>query len=172
METDPIVNKVANSSLIVFDLEKYETKGDRVQIDLKDYLFEGLILREKDFREAINRADWSAYQDKFVSVVCTADAIIPVWAYMLIALALEPVARRVVFGDRAVLETALFLSALEGEIWQRYRDARVVVKGCSKIIVPDAVYAWVSERLRPHVASLMFGEPCSTVPLYKRPKMA
>lgn len=172
METqDQIINKVANSGLITFNLEEYYQPGERVLLDIKNQLFQGLILKEKDFRDFIKSNDWSAYQGKYVGIICTADAIVPTWAYMLLVLALQPYARHVVFGDLEDLEKALFYEALKGIDWSQFTDAKVVVKGCSKVDVPVAIYAEVSRLLKPFVSSLMFGEPCSTVPLYKRSKI-
>lgn len=167
---DSIINKVANSGLITFDLEDLYDKNERVIYDLKDNLFMGMILREKDFREFLKTHDWSYYTDKNVAIICSEDAIIPTWAYMLLALKLEPVANAVVFGDLAALEDKLFYDAIAKVNPEDYRDARVVVKGCSKVPVPTAAYVEITRKLQPVAQSLMFGEPCSTVPLYKRPK--
>ncbi len=163
-----IINKVASSALITFDLEELYQPGERVLIDIKDQLFQELILREKDFREFIKTTDWSVYKDKFVAISCTADAIIPTWAYLLLAIALEPHAGLIVYGSLSDLEERLYLDALSKVDWQKYEGAKIVVKGCSKVQVPDAAYVEVVSRLRSRAASLMFGEPCSTVPLYKR----
>lgn len=167
---DSIINKVANSGLITFDLEDLYDKNERVIYDLKDNLFMGMILREKDFREFLKTHDWSHYAGKNVAIICSEDAIIPTWAYMLLALKLEPVANAVVFGDLAALEDKLFYDAIAKVNPEDYRDARVVVKGCSKVPVPTAAYVEITRKLQPVAQSLMFGEPCSTVPLYKRPK--
>lgn len=167
---DSIINKVANSGLITFDLEDLYDKNERVIYDLKDNLFMGMILREKDFREFLKTHDWSYYTDKNVAIICSEDAIIPTWAYMLLALKLEPVANAVVFGDLAALEDKLFYDAIAKVNPEDYRNARVVVKGCSKVPVPTAAYVEITRKLQPVAQSLMFGEPCSTVPLYKRPK--
>lgn len=164
---EEIVNRVAASDLVTFDLEKYYQAGERVVLDIKDQLFQGLVLREKDFREYVGKEKWEQYKGKHVAVTCTAEAVIPVWAYMLLATALAPYANTVVFGDRVSLETRLFLQRLEAEDWDVYRGRRVVVKGCSKVEVPEAVFVEVAARLRQVVASLMFGEACSTVPLFK-----
>lgn len=169
-KSEEIVNRVANSSLVVFDLETLYVPGDRVLLDISGQLHGGMILREKDFRQFIKDTDWSVYEGKHVAVYCTADAIIPVWAYMLLVTALNPYARRVVFGDLEELETRIFLEVLAGVDWSVYRDARVVVKGCSKVRVPQAVYVDVTAKLAPVAASIFFGEPCSTVPVYKRAK--
>lgn len=167
---DIIINKVATSGLITFDLEDLYDKNERVIYDLKDNLFMGMILREKDFREFLKTHDWSQYTGKNVAIICSEDAIIPTWAYMLLALKLEPVANAVVFGDLAALEDKLFYDAIAKVNPEDYRDARVVVKGCSKVPVPTAAYVEITRKLQPVAQSLMFGEPCSTVPLYKRPK--
>jgi hypothetical protein len=167
-EEKEIVNRVSDSSLVTFDLEQYYQFGDRILIDIKDQLFKGLILREKEFREFIKNQDWSIYQNKFVAITCSVDAIIPTWAYMLVAISLRPYARTIEFGTLDQLEEKLFQQALSKVNWEQYRDAKVVVKGCSKVNVPTAVYVWAVAQLQPLVSSLMFGEACSTVPLYKR----
>lgn len=163
-----IVNRVAASSLVTFDLEDYYSPGERVLFDIKDQLYQGLVLREREFREFIRNNDWASYKEKFVAITCSADAIVPTWAFMLIASAVQPFASHIVFGDLDQLEASLFRKKLVHVDWTAYRDARVVVKGCSKYNVPVALYVEVTEKLRPLVASLMFGEPCSTVPLFKR----
>ncbi len=167
-QQNEIVNRVASSSLITFDLDSYYLPGERVLLDIKDQLFQESILREKDFRQFIKTHDWQQYNGKFVAVYCSVDAIIPAWAYMLIGVALESVAAKVVFGSLEALETELFRSNLEHVDWSSFRDQKVVVKGCSKTEVPHAVFLEIAVRLKPFVSSLMFGEPCSTVPLYKR----
>jgi Protein of unknown function (DUF2480) len=167
---DKLINRVASSALLTFDLEEYYTPGDRILFDIKPLLFQELILKEKDFRQFLKDHNWSQYHGKFVAITCTADAIVPTWAYMLIAIALQPWAGKVVFGNKEQLETQLFLQALQKVNWPSFQEAKVVVKGCSKVAVPEAVYVEVASRLTPYVSSLMFGEPCSTVPLYKKPK--
>ena len=169
MDEKPVVNRVANSSLVTLDLEKYYHQGQRVVWDIKEHLFQGLILKEKDFRKFVSDHDWSQYQDQNVSIVCTADAIVPTWAYMLVAVALEPYAHHFVFGDLAALEQSLFQKALERIPLEEYRDAKVIVKGCGNYPVPEYAYVEIIRLLRSVVSSLMYGEPCSTVPLYKRP---
>jgi hypothetical protein len=163
-----IINKVSNSSLITFDLEEYYQPGERALIDIKAQLYEGLILKEKDFREFIKSHDWSLYQNKFVAITCTADAIIPTWAYMLVAIALKPHAKIIEFGTLENLEAKLFQRALSKVNWSQFQNAKVVVKGCSKVNVPASAYVIVVTELQPIVSSLMFGEACSTVPLYKK----
>jgi hypothetical protein len=168
---DQIINKVAGSSLVTFDLEEYYQPGERILLDIKDQLFQGLILKEKDFREFIKNNNWLSYQDKYVAVYCTADAIVPTWAYMLLAIALQPYVKRVVFGTLDELEVAIFQESLSKIDWSQFRDAKVVVKGCSKVNVPVAVYMEATSRLMPFASSIMFGEPCSTVPLFKKGKV-
>ena len=168
MEEKEIINRVSTSSLITFDLEEYYQPGERVLIDIKDQLYEGLILKEKDFREFIKQHDWSLYQNKFVAITCTADAIIPTWAYMLVAIALRPYAKVIEFGTLENLEEKLFQDSLSTVNWSQFQNTKVVVKGCSKVNVPAAAYVHAVTNLQPIVASLMFGEACSTVPLYKK----
>jgi Protein of unknown function (DUF2480) len=162
-----IVNKVSSSGLISLDLEDMYASGDRIVYDLKQNLFMDLILKEKDFRSFLKENDWSVYQDAHVAIICSADAIVPTWAYMLLATYLEPYVKTLVFGDLDELETRIYSKIFDELNWLPYQDARVVVKGCSKIKIPTAVYVELSQRLKPMVKSLMFGEPCSTVPLYK-----
>lgn len=171
-QPDEIVNRVAASPLRTFDLEEFYTPGERVVLNIKPWLYEGLMLKEKDFRQSIKEHTWQQYKNKYVAVVCSADAIVPTWAFMLVAIALQPWAAKVVLGDPEQLEAQLFLDALATVPWPEYRDAKVVVKGCSKVAVPESIYVEVTARLMPWVTSLMFGEPCSTVPLYKKAKNA
>lgn len=163
-----IVNRVSNSQLITFDLEELYTPGERVLFDLKNILFQELILREKDFRGFIKDHEWLQYQNKLVAITCSVDAIVPTWAYMLLASALQPHAQFVVFGSLQDLETRLFEEALNKIEWQKFDKAKVVVKGCSKVEVPVSAYLEVTNRLRPVAQSIMFGEACSTVPVFKR----
>ena len=165
-----IVNRVASSTLVSIDLEGFYTQGERVLIDIKDLLFEGIILKEKDFRDFIKNHDWSQYTGKLVAITCTVDAVIPTWAYMLLTIALQPFAVKIFFGSLADLESYLFQDVLAGVNWEQYRGAKVVIKGCSKLEVPTSAYVAVSRYLQPLVASMMYGEPCSTVPLYKKVK--
>ncbi len=165
--TGIIVNKVAGSGLVSFDLADYYHSGERVLYDIKDNLFHGLMLREKDFRAFLKEHDWEQYKDKNVAVYCSADAIVPTWAYMLLATKIEPYAHLVVFGDMNALEDALFREAIAKIDLEKYKDQRIVVKGCGDIPVPVSAYVEITRKLRPIVKSLMYGEPCSTVPLYK-----
>ena len=163
-----IVNKVAQSGLVSIDPASFYPQGERVVYDIKDNLFMELMLREKDFREFVKGHDWSQYQDKYVALTCTADAIVPTWAYMLLANRLAPYAAEIVFGDKALLETILFEKSLNKLDIEQYRDQRIVIKGCGDIPVPESAYVELARKLTPVVKSLMYGEPCSTVPLYKR----
>ncbi len=165
-----ITNKVSTSALVTIDLEEFYPAGERVLLDIKDQLFQGLMLREKDFREFIKTSDWSTYQNKYVAIHCSADAIIPTWAFMLVASALEPFAKNYVFGNLEQLETVLYQGLLSKLDLKPYKDARIVIKGCGKLPVPTAAYVEMMRLLRPLAKSIMYGEPCSTVPLYKQAK--
>ena len=165
-----IVNKVSQSGLITIDLEEFYPDGERVLFDIKELLFQGLILREKDFREFIKNEDWNKYKDKYVALTCSADAIVPTWAYMLLATQLEPIAKKVVFGNLESLETILYTEILSKIDINNYKDARVVIKGCGNLPIPKSAYVQITSLLRPHAKSIMYGEPCSTVPLYKKLK--
>ena len=167
--SDEIINKVANSGLITIDLEEFYPKGERVLFDIKPLLFHELILKEKDFREFIKQHDWSSYQEKMVAITCTADAVVPTWAYMLVSIALEPYAKKIVFGNLETLEAILFSEVLKSIIYSDYQDKRVVIKGCSNLPVSTNAYVELVRGLKPFAKSIMYGEPCSTVPLYKAP---
>lgn len=166
--SDILENKVTASSLITINLEDYYDTYERASFDMKQCLFQGLILREKDFRQFITEHDWETYRDKNVAIYCSADAIVPTWAYMLLANKLQPVARYVYFGTPDEMEKALMMQALEKVHPQDYQDQRIVVKGCGDINIPVAAYVEITRLLTPYVKSLMYGEPCSTVPVYKK----
>ncbi|HEX8460313.1 MAG TPA: DUF2480 family protein [Segetibacter sp.] len=163
-----IINKVAESALTTIDLEEYYPKGETAVFDLKDHLFMGLILKEKDFRAALQTHDWEQYRDKNVAITCSADAIIPMWANMLVATNLQPVAREVVYGEEKNILSTLLLKNLAVIKGEDYTDKRVVVKGCGDVTIPEAAYVEITNKLRPYVKSIMYGEPCSTVPIFKR----
>jgi hypothetical protein len=163
-----IVNKVAASGLITFNLEDYVEKGERVLYDIKDNLFHGLILKEQDFRAFVKDHNWAQYQDKNVAITCSADAIVPTWAYMLLANKMKPYANEIVFGTFDVLETVLFSKALAKVDLTKFEGQRVVVKGCGDAEVPVSAYVEITALLTPVVKSIMYGEPCSTVPIFKR----
>ncbi|HYC39701.1 MAG TPA: DUF2480 family protein [Chitinophagaceae bacterium] len=166
--TEPIINKVAESGLITLDLEEYYPRGEVAVFDLKDHLFMGMILKEKDFREALKTLDWEKYRDKNVAVTCSADAVIPVWAYMLVASYLQPVAREVVMGDERELHKIIFLKNLSRIDLGQFADKRIVVKGCGETPIGDFAYMEIAKLLRPVARSIMYGEPCSTVPVFKK----
>ncbi len=163
-----IINKVAQSAIVTLDLEKFFPEGETAVFDLKDHLFMELILKEKDYREALKNLDWKIYENKNVGIVCSADAIIPVWAYMLAATYLQPVARDIFFGNESFVHEALFLKNLSKIDATEYEGKRVVVKGCGEKKIPEAAYVEITKILRPVAKSIMYGEPCSTVPLYKQ----
>lgn len=165
---DGIVNRVANSGIIQLELDRFYQTGDRVQIDLAELLERGFLLREKTIRDFIDSTDWSIYAGKFVAVHCSADAVIPSWAYMLIGSVLAPYARVVVHGNLLRLEEQLFSMAMDKEDWSVYTEARVMVKGCGRVEVPEGAFMEATRRLRPFARSIMFGEACSSVPVYKK----
>jgi len=166
--SDAIVNKVAQSGLLTLNLEDYLPQGEFVSFDLKDYLFMGLILKEKDFREALKKMDWSVYAGKNVAITCTADAIIPLWAYMLVTTYLQPVATDVFVGTTEEMQKHLFLKNINAIDAAPFNSQRIVVKGCGDVPVGAFAYAELTKHLLPHVKSIMYGEPCSTVPVYKK----
>lgn len=165
---DNIINRVAGSGLIEINLEDYYPKEERVEIDIKNNLYEGLILKEKDFREFIKNNDWSQYKNKFVAITCSADAIVPTWAYMLVAVSLQPFAKRFVFGDLKTLETVLFLEAIRKIDPEEFRDKKIVIKGCGNLPIPESAYVEITRKLSPVAKSIFYGEPCSTVPIMKK----
>ncbi len=165
---EEIINKVTQSGLLTFNLEDYYDKNKRTVFDIKDCLFMGLILKEKDFREFIKTNNWEQYRDQNVAITCSADAIVPTWAYMLIASKLNTVANHYVFGDLNDLENALFQKALSRVDLEAFRDKKLIIKGCGHLPVPTFAYVEISKLLLPVVSSLMYGEPCSTVPVFKR----
>ena len=168
--SEEIINRVAKSPLVSFNLEDYYPKGERVVIDVKDQLYQGMILREKDFRDFVNNHDWSGYTGKNVAITCSADAIVPTWAFMLLSVNLAPYADAVVYGSEEDLNAYLFREALSHVDPLEFKDKKVVIKGCSKYDVPASAYVDIARLLQPVVSSLMYGEPCSTVPLYKAKK--
>ena len=164
------VNKVSESGLVTLDLEDFYPKEETAIFDMKEYLFMGLILKEKEFRETMKNLDLTNYQGKNVGIVCTADAVIPMWAYMLAASYLQPVANEIIFGDADFLHKSLFLKNIAKINVADYTDKRVVIKGCGELPISESAYVAVTGLLRPVVKSIMYGEPCSTVPIYKKPK--
>lgn len=168
--SEEIINRVSKSKLKTFDLEEIYPEGKRVLFDVKDWLFQELILKETDFRESVKNHDWSQYKKSFVAVNCSADAIIPSWAFMLVASELMPFANKVVIGNLELLETAVYQELISFIDFKEFEDAPVIIKGCANKPIPDSAYAFLIEKLQPIAKSIMFGEACSTVPLYKTKK--
>lgn len=167
---DEIVNKVANSVLEVFDLEDYYPNGTRTQIDISKWLYEGIILKEKDFREALKNHDWSQYENHFVAIHCATDAIIPAWASILVTVHASLFAKKVVLGTIENLESSLYQEILQKIDYSIYLNKPVIIKGCSKKPVPESAYVFAIQFLKPFAKSIMYGEACSSVPLYKKAK--
>ena len=165
---EEIINKVAQSQLLSLDLEAYYPKEEIAVFDLKPFLFMELILKEKDFRNALQNTDWSQYRDRIVGVTCSADAVIPVWAYMLVASCLGPVAREIIMGDEKKVIEQVLLKKLQDIDLTEFADKRIVIKGCGDLPIPESVYMEITRRLVPVAKSIMYGEPCSTVPVYKK----
>lgn len=167
---DEIINKVANSVLEVFDLEDYYQPGIRTQIDISQWLYEGFLLKEKDFREALKNHDWSQYQNQYVAVNCSTDAIIPAWASILVTVYASPFAKKVISGNLEAIETALYQEKLSTIDYSSYQNKPVILKGCSKKPVPQSAYLLAIQYLQPFAKSIMYGEACSAVPLFKKGK--
>ncbi|WP_274474737.1 DUF2480 family protein [Mangrovimonas aestuarii] len=165
---DEIINRVANSKLVTFDLEEYYPKGQRILFDIKDWLFEGFVLREKDFRTKVKEHDWSQYQDCYVAITCSTDAIVPAWAFMLISLNLSDYAKNNVFGTLEDLETSLYHDIIDTLDIEEFKDRPVIIKGCSKKPVPVSAYIMACNKLKTVAKSIMFGEACSSVPLFRQ----
>ena len=165
---DTIINKVAQSALVTLNLESFYPAGEVATFDVKDYLFMELILKEKEYRETLKSIDWSIYKNKNVAITCSADAIIPLWAYMLAVSYLEPFAKDIVFGTADEVFKILFLKNLQQIDPKEYEDKRVVIKGCGDKKIPENAFVEITKILRPVAKSIMYGEPCSTVPIYKR----
>jgi hypothetical protein len=165
-----IINRVANSKLVTIDLEDYFPKEERVLLDIQKWLYEGLILKEQDFREVVKNHNWEQYSGKYVALTCSADAIIPSWAFLLISASLAPFAKKFVVGDPDLLENMIFQDIVESINIDQFKNVPVIIKGCSDKQIPQSAYALLTKRLLPEVSSLMFGEACSSVPLYKKKK--
>lgn len=163
------VNKVAESGIITLNLEDHYPKESVSVFDMKEFLFMGLILKEKDFREALKTLNTSVYVDKIVALTCSADAVIPMWAYMLVASLLQPVAREIIFGTEKEAKEKILLRNIEAANIELMADARVVIKGCGELPIGEAAYIAITNKLRPIAKSIMYGEPCSTVPVFKKP---
>ena len=167
-DVKPIINRVAESGLITIDLESLYPSGERILFDIQPLLFKGMILKESEFRDFVKQHDWSAYTDKFIAFHCSTDAIVPTWAYMLLGIAVEPFAKRYVFGNLQKLEEILFHEALQKINPSDFANQRVIIKGCSDIEVPVSAYLEITHLLQPYVKSMMYGEACSNVPLWKK----
>lgn len=164
---EEIINRVANSKLITVDLEDYYPEGQRVVFDIKDWLYEGFVLREKEFRAQVKAYNWAQHQDQYIALTCSTDAIVPAWAYMLITIQLEPFAKRTLLGNLEALETAIYQDIIANLDITTFKDKPVIVKGCSKKPVPNNAYLMLSSKLKPVAKSILFGEACSSVPLFK-----
>lgn len=163
-----IVNKVAQSGLITIDLAKYAPQEEIIVYDIKNNLFHELILREKDFRDFVKDHDWSQYQDKHIAITCTSDAIVPTWAYMILANKLTPYAKTISFGTKEEITKELFTEAIQKIDYTAFQDQRIVVKGCGDIFIPESAFVLFTSNLTKVAKSIMYGEPCSTVPVFKR----
>ena len=167
---EEIINRVSNSVLVTIDLEDYYPKGERILFDIKDWLLEGLVLREKDFRNQVAEYNWAQYQDAYLALTCSTDAIIPGWAYMLISLQLEPFAKKVIIGNLELLETSIYQDVLNNLNVSEFANKPLIIKGCSKKPVPQNAYIMLANKLKPIAKSIMYGEACSSVPLFKNKK--
>jgi len=170
MTDKPLINRVANSGIITIDLEQYFPKQEVVSFDLKGWLFQEMILKEKDFRAALKEHDWNQYQDKVVAMFCSVDAIIPTWAYMLVSSYCQGKAADIFQGDKKAYLSHYYKQYLNTLDYTPYQDKRVVIKGCSNLPVPAMAYMEITKKLKPFAQSIMYGEPCSTVPIFKRPR--
>ena len=168
MNKPEIINRVANSTLITIDLEDYYPNGTRVVFDIKDWLYESLVLREKEFRAFVEAHDWNNYKDKYIALCCTSQAIIPAWAYMLVRLRLSEIAKQVIVGDLEALETNIYHKIIDNLDISHCKNKPVIVKGCSNRPVPKNAYLFLIDKLQPVAKSILYGEACSSVPLYKK----
>jgi hypothetical protein len=162
------VNKVAESGIITINLEQYIAAQDYITFDLKPFLFMEMILKEKDYREALKKQDWTIYENKIVCITCSVDAIIPQWAYMLATTYLQPVAKDIRFGTELNIKNDALRQAIQAIQIDEYTDKRIVIKGCGDVQIPDEAYIAITHKLMPVAKSIMYGEPCSTVPIYKK----
>lgn len=165
---DEIINRVANSKLVTIDLEDFYPDGKRVLFDIKDWLYEGIVLREKEFRSQVKEHDWSQYEKCYVALHCSTDAIIPVWAYMLIIVNLEPFVEKALIGDLSALETSIYQGVINDLDVSTFKDKPIIIKGCAHKPVPANAYLMLTEKIKPVAKSIMYGEACSSVPLFKR----
>ncbi len=167
---EEIINRVARSPIVNIDLEDHYPSGRRILFDIKDWLFEGLILKEKDFREYVQNHNWSQYQDSYVALSCSEDVIIPSWAFLLLTSELAPFTKKVVVGNLEILETAIFQEIIEKIDIEEYRDKPIIVKGCANKPIPPSAFSFLIQKIQPVAKRIMYGEACSMVPLYKRKK--
>ncbi len=167
---EEIINRVANSKLVTFNLEDFYPEGDRISFDISQWLLEGIVLKEKEFRAAAEAFDWSQYRNAYVALYCSTDAIVPAWAYMLLTTKLTPHAKKVVVGTLDVLETIIFTEIIQHMNVDDFKDKPVIVKGCAHKPVPQNAFLLITQKLQAVAKSIMYGEACSSVPLYKRPK--
>lgn len=165
---DEIINRVALSKLMVVDLEDYYPEGKRILFDIKDWLYEGFVLREKEFRQHVKDYNWSQHSNQFVALTCSTDAIIPAWAYMLLTIELEPFAKKICIGDLETLETSIYQDIITRLDVEPYKDKPLIIKGCSNKPVPANAYIMLTNKLKSVAKSIMYGEACSSVPLFKR----
>jgi hypothetical protein len=165
---DEIVNRVANSKLVTIDLEDFYPEGKRVILDIKPWLHEGIVLREKDFREFVKNQDWDEYKDCYVALTCSSDAIIPGWAFMLISAALAPFSRKTIVGSIETLDSILFDKLIEQMDLGVFKDKSIIIKGCAHKPIPQNAFVQLTQRLQPIAKSVMYGEACSAVPLFKK----
>jgi len=165
---DDIINRVANSKLVTINLEDYYPDGKRVLFDIKDWLYEGFVLREKEFREAVKQFNWSQYHETYVALTCSSDAIIPAWAFILLSVHLEPFSKKTIIGNLELLETSIYQDILNTLDVSEFKNRPIIIKGCSKKPVPQNAYIMLANKLKPVVQSIMYGEACSSVPLFKK----
>ncbi len=165
---EDIFNRVANSKLVTIDLEDYYPEGKRILLDIKDRLYEGLVLREKEFRQHVKDYNWSVHKDDYVALKCSSEAIIPAWAFMLLSVHLEPYAKKIIIGDLNTLETSNYQDIINAMDTSQFEDKPIIIKGCSNKPIPENAYTMLLNKLKPHAKSIMYGEACSAVPLYKK----
>lgn len=166
--SEEIKNRVANSKLVTIDLEDFYPGGERILFDIKKWLFAEQILKEKDFRAFVKSHNWQNYKDKFVALTCSAEAIIPSWAYLLITVSLTPYSKKIIVGDLELLENLLFQEIVDALPIEDYKEKPIIIKGCSNKPIPQTAYSQLISKLLPVAKSIMYGEACSSVPLYKK----
>lgn len=165
---DEIINKVSNSKLITIDLEELYPEGERVLFDIKDWLFDHIILKEKDFRASVKSHDWSRYENTYVALTCSVNAIIPSWAYLLLSSKLAPYSKKIVVGNLELLETSLFQDIIQNLSIESFKEKPIIIKGCAQKPIPPSAFSMLIHKLQPIAKSIMYGEACSTVPLFKK----